>query len=145
MRYTGSALKDLEIMNFKFTDDISLIMRPIVQHLHKFNLYHIEIEEMFFSNILPNWAAELRELRIERSRGGNFDFLHGPLPNLSKITLGNTANLNANDMNEMLKYNPQLKEILYYRNTCPDECVRNILPSLVEYVPEIESLHLYTG
>lgn len=83
-----------------------------VERLLKLELYNIKFGELF-SRMWPLWSAELREVRFVRvfvSRR-KFDCLHHPFPKLVKISLYWLDDLNYNDIAEMLKYNPQLKEL----------------------------------
>lgn len=104
---------------------------------------HIRIKSLrnwrifFFENVA---TAGNRATWIEIEEIGTtwkeLNVLHRPFPKLVKVSLMGIANWQTNDVTEMLKYNPQLREIEFHSNK--KLCSRNsILPSLVEYVPDI--------
>lgn len=98
-------------MRFNLTDDIASMLKHLVKRLHIFTMYFCTIEGNMFSRMLPLWATKLQKLNIEVIKGVQFDFLRRLFPKLVKVSLDTIYNLNRNDIVEMLKYIPQVKEI----------------------------------
>lgn len=142
IRYSSGNLTELGIVQFNSTDDIAPTVRPLIERLHKFQLLNCTIRETSLGmRILLLRASELRELRIETIHGGQFDCLHRPFPALVKVVLKAIDNLNSDDITEMLKYNPQLKqiELSYNKGVNTLDSTGNILPSIAKHVRGIES------
>lgn len=130
-----SSLKEMDLSHFDLRIDFVHAMGPL--RLRKLALRSSQIGGTFLS-ILPLWFGELQELRLDGVDVERFEFLHRSFPKLVTFALNWNSDLNIDDIGKMLQHNPQLKQIeLGY---LPQ--LENILPSIVEYVPEIETLDL---
>lgn len=130
-----SSLKELYLSDFDLRIDFAHAMGPL--RLGKLSLKNGQIGGTFL-DMLPLWFAELQELRLDGVDVERFDFLHRPFPKLVTFAMNWNSDLTIDDVGKMLEYNPQLKHIEL--GHLPQ--LENILSSIVEYAPEIETLDL---
>lgn len=148
LRYSCGTLAEMDLSSYHFEDDFAPMMRPLVEHLHKLSLSYCKIDEEFLRLCLL-WCEELRELYLSvvEVAWKRFDWLHQPFPKLVKISIVCVEYLEANDIVEMLKCNPQLKEIKICNPMPANEykllTIDSVLPPIAKYVPEIETLRLF--
>lgn len=142
VRYSSKNLTKFDLCVFELCDGIASTMGPLFGGLHRLELSSIEVGEVFLRK-WPLWSAELRVVRFHEVSApqGQVCFLRHPFPKLVKISIVNIKGVSPNDIAEMLKYNPQLKEIEIRGSDCELRLL-NILPLIVEHVPEVESLTL---
>lgn len=148
LQYCSGTLITLGFQGIDIKDEMVPMMRPLLRGLHGLGLTSIRTGESFL-RMLPLWSPELRRLQIHLRCEQNgifegqilhFDGLHQPFKKLESIALFNAKDLNNNDIEEILKRNPQLKEIRLCR--CP-----NLDPQICRFISNhvsgVESLSLY--
>lgn len=142
-RYCSGTLVELDLVDFVITDEITLIMRPLLENLKKLTFHDCQFSKLFLE-MLPLWSSELRELKFDcihpledEEQILRFAGLHQPFRELVKISFEYIDDLKNNTIEEMLKCNSQLKEIeiLFCRNLD-----YHIFQSIGEHVPEIENM-----
>lgn len=143
-RYCKVPAIDLNLSMFVLGDDIVDDMRPLFERLRTFSSFGCVCSELWLREFALR-SQELRELNLYSidafaNEGWSFGGLHQPFRKLTKITFESFGKLSNYDIEEILKRNPQLKEI------CFRSCLNindNILHYIAEYVPGIESLFIF--
>lgn len=142
--YCGGSLVELNLRHFKITDEISLVMWPVLSSLQKLSLIQCEFSELFLK-MLPACAPELRNLDllsnrvIEKRKAIQLDGLQQSYDKLANICFMGINDVKNIDIEELVKRNPQLKQIhiMHCRNL--DD---NIFQSIATHVPHIETLRI---
>lgn len=147
VKYCSGTLTGLAFSGIDLTDEMLRLIRPMLGRLQKLGLFEVTIGESFV-NMLPLWSPELRVLTLLLRDNRNataetsamrFDGLHQPFKKLQKISLYFAGTLKSVDIEEMLKANPQLKEIELGRCRNLDN---QVVRSIVNCTPDIETLNL---
>lgn len=118
-------------------------MRPLLGSLEKFKLIQCYMSQAFL-DLLPFWCPELRELELlpccARKLGLvlRFDGLKNH-KKLLKISLKHAHQLSNNNIEEMLKNNPQLNEI--HLGSCR-KIDHQVLRSIGYYAMNVETLYI---
>lgn len=154
-QYCSANLSELRFASTTFDDETAHKMRALLRNVKKLSFFGVRISEILLK-MLPWWCPELRELRffaiisqyeenlsLDPGRPKlSLDGLHQPLRKLVKLTIDNVPDLKNNDIEQILKLNPQLREIgMIYtpRNDVLDDSILNII---AKHVPLVESLNL---
>lgn len=154
IKYCSSSIIDLFVEGFALTSEITLMMRPLLVRIENLHFRSCTCDELLLRK-LPLWSAELRHLGIFHMRAPkkfktfvppiyennvlSFNGLRKPFQKLTSITFDEVDDIIDEDIEKILKYNPQLQKISLGR--CPN-LGANILKSIVQYVPGIELLYL---
>lgn len=115
--YCAGTLIEINLVGFDIDDDIALMIRSVL-----FNLRELRLERCKFGNLflemLPFCAPELREMHFYYIRHLNDEWkwvkfygLHQPFENLTKLTLHHIDDVKNIDIEEFLKWNPQVRQI----------------------------------
>lgn len=141
-QYCSGTLNHLAIFSSEvdIDDEMVLMLRPLLERLQKLSLIDCTITETFL-HILPFWAPELRELDLylnEKQLNLHYDYLHQPFEKLVKISLAYFPGLSNNDLEQILKHNPQLRTISL--RTCRSLDHR-IFQTIVAHTPDIVDLY----
>lgn len=141
-RYCGGKLQELVLWNFYLTEETALLLRPLLLSIHRLRIEKHSLD--LFLKMLPEWAPELRELEIDNMISNSdqdvvrFVGLQPQFQNLERFSLKSVSHVNNDDVEEVLKWNPQLKEIeLDGLNV-----TRNIYELIFEHVLKIENVRL---
>lgn len=145
---SGTLKKVLFYKEFNLTDETILEMRPLLEGLQEFA--YVGASELLLK-MLPLWSPELRELKLfsvpELNSKENYWRFNG-LKNLASIHFRGIHDLNNDDVEEILKSNPQLERIRIHNCANVDYC--SILQVIAKHAPEVKSLTIlntvfYTG
>lgn len=132
IQYCGENLIELKLCHFNMTNEIAIIMRPLLGHLQKFELHWVSHLRM-----LSAWCPELRELHLRdtvvNQKGWNQRF--------QKLTKMAYFGCDMDGIKEFVRRNPQLKsfEIGGYNVETP------IFQIVGEHATEIENLIVGVG
>lgn len=130
---------NLVIYRFDINDEIASIMRPSLARVWKLLFFECEMTKSTLKNLL-SWSPELLGLEyacceLSNNEETEFQSLRGKFPKLESIFLMVVENINSTDIDDILKENPQLKQIKIF------SCMKladGIFQSIAKYVPEIE-------
>lgn len=136
---------DLKLSRFDIIDDLAVLMVPLLGRVQNLNLEDCQSGGLFLKK-LPFWSPELRELNCQSlndsdREGMQFDGLHRNFPKLESIVIVRVAAVNITDIEEILKWNPQLKRIQLVSCCQLDE---SILKTIAKHVPKIVKISLST-
>lgn len=153
--HCSGTVNELKIDGIIITDEIATIMQPLLRRLQKLEL-ESSVCGKELSQKLPLIAPLLRELKLIRDRsnfnifnmfGGQeegkrnlFMVLHRTFPKLESIFLRDLDYVMCHDVNKFLAQNPQLRKIEI--SGCDNLTRYELLQSIAENVPEIESIHI---
>lgn len=138
--HCNASLVDLELVDFELTEKITPKMRPVLKRLKKLTFHQCKFSGLFLK-MLPLWCRELEELKFDcimPHKGVHiFAGLHQTFRKLTKISFGYVDELQCNDINEILKFNPQMKgiELLFDRHLD-----YRIFESIADLVPGVEQI-----
>lgn len=137
-KYCCGTLITLELFNFKLKPENVLKLRPVFEGLQKLEL-HCET----FPKLSKSWFPKLRELKYydsgERDFYKEYSKLVQSYYKLEKIALIKLYGITDDDIQNILKCNPKLKEI----ELCRCKFLSAItLRAIAEQAPEIEKLDL---
>lgn len=144
VQYCTAMLKELELWNYFLTDETALVLQPLLRNLHRLRIEETGIGDLFLK-MLPHWAPELRELEFDSIRrygiheNVQFVCLQQKFPHLEVISLNWVKGIANEDIEELLKWNPQLKHI---EVRC-DNVNRNIFDIVFKHVPNIEYVRVH--
>lgn len=138
-KYCSGTLSELRFNHIELDEEIMPVAMPLLGCLHTLDLYQCRIDQVFL-DLLPQWASNLRELKLRLSvtqpKKLQFDCLHHPFEHLVNISLM-ADDLHNNDFDEMLKHNPNMKKIEISDSENLDG---RIFRSIVNHAPEVEFL-----
>lgn len=100
VQHCGENLIELKLSHFNMTDEIAIVMRPLLKHLQKFELHWVSHLRM-----LSAWCPELRELHL-KDTVVDHDGWNQQFQKLTKMTY---YGCDMNGIQEFVKCNPQLK------------------------------------
>lgn len=145
--YCVGALIQLELICFDITDELALIMRPLIGRLRSLCVKKCAMGDAI-SKHLSIWSPELHKLHFsmcELSRKDGADKasygLYQHFPKLECIIFHSIKDVKHGDIEEILKQNPQLKRI---GMACCNHLNDSIFELFAKYVPEIENIRLLT-
>lgn len=136
-RYCGERLTELEINAYNITDDVALLLGPILPRLRKLTFDNCRLSEWFIK-MLPKWSPELQELTLhsvqKRFIGEQFGFFDSEpkFAKLEKVSFKYSSQIAYNDVKLFLKWNPQLKWLDFIGDY--------ILEFIDEHAPQIASI-----
>lgn len=138
--HCNTSLVDLELVDFKLTGRIAPKMRPVLKRLKKLTFHQCRFSALFLE-MLPRWCRELQELKFDcimAHKGIDvFAGLHQSFQKLTRISFGYVDELKCNDIDEILKFNPQVKEIELLFDRHLDY---RIFKSIADRVPGVEQI-----
>lgn len=142
-RYCSETLQELVLWNFYLTEDTALLLRPLLRSIHRLRIEKHSLCDLFLK-MLPEWAPELRELELDNLNSNSdqekirFVGLQPRFQHLERFSLKSVSRVDNDDVEEFLKWNPQLKQIeLDGMNV-----TRTIYDLIFKHVPKIESVRL---
>lgn len=142
VRYCAEGFIKLELSSFDITDEIAILMSPLLGRVQRLHFENCKLDDRFLTN-LPFWSPELRELVYSAGHRSNqqrnrLDFWHQKFPKLESIDFSYTKNVSDRDVEKLLMHHPQLKQI---RFTLCENLSNYIIWCIVEFVPDIEKIH----
>lgn len=138
-------LNKLELWNFYIDAETALLVQPLLRGLRQLRLEKCSCFESFVK-MLAEWAPELRKLefdqikRIYDKQEIRFVGVQLQFRSMEEISLKRVSNMCNDDIEELLKWNPQLKHIEI-------DCKylhERIYDSVFKLVPQIESVRIRT-
>lgn len=138
-------IRDLKFSGIDIKEEMVPTWKPLQKRLNKLILKSCKIGNAFLE-MLPLCSPELQELKLSLRPQWNgiferkllrFDGLYQPFTKLIKISLIDIANLENNDIEEILKHNPQVKEIAIRRCS---KLNHQIFRSIANHTPSIACL-----
>lgn len=148
VQYCTAMLKELELWNYYLTDEMALVLQPLLLNLHRLRIEETKVGDLLMK-MLPQWAPELRELEFDSISRSRYDIhkkvqfvgLHQKFPKLEIISLNWVNGITNDDIEELLKWNPQLKHI---EVRCFNVS-RRIFDIVFKLVPNIEYVRVHYG
>lgn len=141
--YCSETLQELVLWNYFVTDDTALLLKPLLLSLHRLRIEKFSLGDLFL-RMLPKWAPELRELEYECiddkvvSGEAQFVGLQAHFHKLERISLKRVSGVRKDTVEELLKQNPQLKNIEV-------DCDGVHVEMIVKHAPHIESIRICSG
>lgn len=142
---TGTSIR-LAVCNLNLSDDIALLMVPLLTRARKLGFHHTQLGELSLKK-LALWSPELRELHFndddEDERGEKqFTCLRGKFPKLESLSFeGISYSVDQSDIEEFLKQNSQLKKLDIL---CCRSIDDSIFQTIAKCVPGFEKVNFCT-
>lgn len=138
-QYCGESLSELLLEQIDLKPDHISKMRPLLSRITKFKLLDCRWETGAVAVEMSSLCSELELLNIQNRKRADMDdmsFFDGVhFPKLFTVVFCG-AEYTTESIHNMIKVNPQLKEIQIH---CSD-VTSEIFPAIVRYVPQIEKL-----
>lgn len=106
----------LLVDGFDITDNIALLMVPVLERVQKLEFTRCQFGKVF-SKKLSLWSPELRELEFSFCTLSKKDGIRQRFPKLESIGFRFIYDMKNSDMEEFLHQNPQLEQIAIYQCT----------------------------
>lgn len=153
-RYCGESLIDLTLSTIDLTEGIPTMLLPLLERLRKLTIEKCSMSKLMLK-LLPFVCGELREFSLLNISNKWTDKYHDrlfepmvanplyePFCKLEKIVFHDMANLKKIDVEEILVFNPGMREIRV--TSCP-QISGQIMDVIVELAENVEILHIEIG